>query len=290
MFFITGCESFVGKHLIKECIKKKIKYFGIDINAKNTKFTKRFDLRNKKLDKYIPTRATIIHLAAISKDKLCSKNPELAADVNINGTINLINAAKKKKATKFIFASSIWVYGEKNNIKKDNESTKIDANKIRSIYVLTKILAERYLEIVNLFKSVIILRFGIVYGANNNQNWSIVETIFDLVKKSRNKNNIKIRSKKTSRSFIHIKDLIAGILKASKYNKKFTILNLCGDSLVSVIDIINSAKKIFKINNRILIKQSHASKPSIKSTSNEKAKKTLNWQPRIKLNDYLKKI
>ena len=136
----------------------------------------------------------------------------------------------------------------------------------------------------------IILRFGIVYGANNKKNWSIVETIFDLVKKSMNKNNIKIRSKKTSRSFIHVKDLIAGILKASKYNEKFTVLNLCGDSLVSVIDIINSAKKILKINNRILIKQSHASKLSIKSTSNEKAKKALDWKPRIKLNDYLKKI
>lgn len=83
MIFITRCEIFVGKHLIKEYIKKKIKYFDIDINAKNTKLTKRFDLRNKKLDKYIPTRATIIYLAAISKDKLCSKNPELATDVNI---------------------------------------------------------------------------------------------------------------------------------------------------------------------------------------------------------------
>ena len=65
---------------------------------------------------------------------------------------------------------------------------------------------------------------------------------------------------------------------------------MCGDNLVSVIDIINTAKKILKINNMILIKQTHASKPSIKSTNNEKAKKTLNWKPRIKLNDYLKII
>ena len=51
MIFITGCESFIGKYLIKECIKKKIEYFGIDVNTKNTKITKKFVKINKKLDK-----------------------------------------------------------------------------------------------------------------------------------------------------------------------------------------------------------------------------------------------
>ena len=51
---------------------------------------------------------------------------------------------KKDRSWKFILSSSIWVYGEKI-IKKDNESTKINTNKIRSIYILTKIVAERYL-------------------------------------------------------------------------------------------------------------------------------------------------
>ena len=120
MIFITGCESFIGKFLVKECIKKNIKYFGVDINAKNTKFTKKIDLRDRDLEKFIPKKSTIIHLAAISKNKLCIKNPNLAMDVNINGTINLINAAKKRGVKKFIFASSIWVYGEKNNLKKVN--------------------------------------------------------------------------------------------------------------------------------------------------------------------------
>ena len=56
--FITGCESFIGKFLIKECIKKNIKYFGIDINTKNTKYTKKMDLRDRKLDKYITKNLT----------------------------------------------------------------------------------------------------------------------------------------------------------------------------------------------------------------------------------------
>lgn len=289
MIFITGCESFIGKFLVKECIKKNIKYFGVDINAKNTKFTKKIDLRDRALEKFIPKKSTIIHLAAISKNKLCIKNPNLAIDVNINGTINLINAAKKRSVKKFIFASSIWVYGEKNNLKKVNENEIIDVNKINSIYILSKIVIERYLKIVDSFKSIIILRFGIVYGSINKDSWSIVEQIFNLVKKSKNKDYINIRSKRTSRCFIHVEDLVEGLLKSIKFSAKFTILNLCGDKLVSVMDIIKVSKKILNINNNVLIKESHASKPSIKSTSNKKIKKLFNWIPKIKYEEFLLK-
>jgi nucleoside-diphosphate-sugar epimerase len=288
MIFITGCESFIGRFLIKECKKKKIKYFGIDTNAMNTKFTKKIDLRDEKLEKYIPKKAVIIHLAAISKDNLCLQNPLMAMDVNINGTLNLIHAAKRRGAEKFIFASSIWVYGEKKSSKRVNENEVIDANKINSIYILSKIVIERYLKILNLFKNVTILRFGIVYGAEHKQSWSIVEQIYDLVKNNVNKNHIDIRSKKTSRCFIHVDDLVKGIMKSVKYNSKFNIFNLSGDKLISVIDIIRITKKILNINNKtILIKQSNQFKPSIKSTCNKKIKKNLNWKPKIKLKEFL---
>ena len=46
-YFITGCESFVAKNLIKELQKRKISYFGVDYNCKNTKTTKRIDIRQK---------------------------------------------------------------------------------------------------------------------------------------------------------------------------------------------------------------------------------------------------
>lgn len=289
MLFITGCESFIGKFLIKECIKKNIKYFGIDINTKNTKYTKKMDLRDRKLEKYITKNSIIIHLAAISKNILCLRNPKLAMDVNINGTINLIHSAARKQAKKFIFASSIWVYGEKNISKKVDENEIIDANKINSIYILSKITIERYLKIVNLFKTVIILRFGIAYGSSKEESWSIVEQIFDLVKKNKNKNYINIRSKKTSRCFIHVNDLVDGILKSTKYNSKFSIFNLSGNRLISVIDIIKITKKILNIKNNILVKQSHEFQPSIKSTCNNKMKNTLNWYPKIELKKFLLK-
>ena len=47
-FFITGCESFVAKNLIKELERKKYDYFGVDYNCKNTKNTKKLILDRKR--------------------------------------------------------------------------------------------------------------------------------------------------------------------------------------------------------------------------------------------------
>ena len=74
MLFITGSESFIGKELIKRCIKNKIKYFGVDLTSKNTKNLKKIDIRDKNIKKYIPKNSSIIHLAAISKNNDCNQS------------------------------------------------------------------------------------------------------------------------------------------------------------------------------------------------------------------------
>ena len=161
---ITGINSFIGKYLEKELLKNNYKYIGIDINGVfNTKFKKKIDIRSKLLSKYINKNTTIIHLASLSTDSICSKYPERAFDVNINGTINLVNIANQKRAKKIIFASTEWVYG--NNTKKSQtESQKISLSKLDSLYALTKAIGEKILiNNKNFFKHVI-LRFGIVYG------------------------------------------------------------------------------------------------------------------------------
>jgi delta 1-pyrroline-5-carboxylate dehydrogenase len=51
---------------------------------------------------------------------------------------------------------------------------------------------------------------------------------------------------------------VDGLLKSIKFSAKFTILNLCGDKLVSVMDIIKVSKKILNINNNVLIKETNS--------------------------------
>src|SRR5688572_11780292 len=109
----TGSESFIGKELARLCGKRGVDYVGIDLAASSDPRCRRYDICSPDIDQILPENAdAVIHLAAVSTEKACRENPRLAFDVNVGGTLNLIQAAQKRKVKQFIFASSEWVYGE----------------------------------------------------------------------------------------------------------------------------------------------------------------------------------
>ena len=202
--FITGSESFIGKELIKYCLENSIEFKGIDKSKSDKPHSINIDIRDKSIENYIEKDSIIIHLAAVSRDSDCRDDCINAFDINVNGTINLINAAKKKKVKQFIFASSEWVYGNTINNSEQIETDKIDITSMESEYAITKIIGEQLIKINNTQFVSTILRFGIIYGPRTG-NWSAFEAIFNLV---RTKNKAEIGSLKTSRRFIHVKDTI----------------------------------------------------------------------------------
>jgi len=280
MIFITGINSFVGQVLEKSLIKKKIKYLGIDLSINNNDNKKILDIRDKKLVNIIPENSTIIHLAAISTDKDCSDNKILAFDVNVSGTINLLESAIIKKAEKIIFASTEWVYGNKIKKGENKENDKIILNNIDSTYALTKIIGEKILlNYRSLFK-IIVLRFGIIYGPRK-KNWSAFESIFNSCI---NKNNVEVMSKRTSRRYVHVQDIVDGILLSLKYKDSGTF-NLTGDEDLTLENLIKNSSKVLKKN--ITIFEKNSKSYSIRKPSNLLAKNMLKWKPNKNLNQGL---
>lgn len=272
---ITGINSFVGKYLEIELLKNKHEYIGIDVNGIfNSKSKKKVDIRSKLLSKYINKNTTIIHLAALSTDSICSKNPEEAFDVNINGTINLVNIANQNKAKKIIFASTEWVYGNNTKKKSQIESQKISLSKLDSLYALTKAIGEKIVSNKkNLFKNVI-LRFGIVYGERK-RNFSAVESISQNCYKNK---NIFVGAKKTSRRYIHVKDIVQSIISSLNYNQN-NIFNVSGENDVTLEDLILLNEKILK--KKLKIKEKNKNNITIRRPSNKKIKTLMRWKPKI---------
>ena len=283
MIFITGSSSFVGQKLIKKLRGGKINFTGIDHKVGNFSGKNIFkkNINDKNISKLIKKNSTIIHLAAVSNVKDCENNPIDTLKSNISGTINILNQSIKKKANHFIFASTEWVYPDKKNEFKENYKIKID--ELDNNYSLSKLIGE---EIIQHFKSKIkitILRFGIIYS-DRKTGGSAVESIVNNVK---NTNKIKIGSKKTSRRFIHIDDIINGILTC--YKKKIPgIFNLSGNKDVNLEEIINISCKL--LNKKIKVYNPINSKPSIRKVSNSKSKKILGWYPQITIKDGIKRI
>jgi len=285
MILITGSESFVGKELIRQCNENKIDVMGIDsISVKNTEYIyHQIDIRNPKIVEVIPENIdAIIHLAALSRDSDCQGNAHECFDVNVIGTLNLIKAANKKNVKQFIFASSEWVYNEFIENEEKNEDDVINIAKHTSEYALSKIVSEVNLkqQFMNKFCSVTILRFGIIYGPRKN-NWSAVESIFNQIK---NKSEITIGSLKNGRRFIHVSDIANGIIKSIGLNG-FNILNLTGDDMITMKNLISESEKICC--KKITITEKEPLVANIRNPSNLKAKKLLNWYPKISLREGL---
>lgn len=288
MIIVTGSESFVGRILIKKMIENNLEFMGIDLldNASQDYDYKKLDIRSKEITNFIPHNSdAIIHLASLSSDPLCKGKSYECFDINVMGTLNLINVAKEKNIKQFIFASSEWVYDKFLDDEEKDESAFIDISNHKSEYALSKLVSESNLrqQYEQGFCDVMILRFGIIYGPRKN-NWSAVESIFSQVK---HKTEVNINSKKNARRFIHVYDICDGILNSIGITG-FNILNITGDNLITIEDLIKESENIFE--KKISITEKNPAEENIRNPSNKKAKEILNWKPKISLNQGLRTI
>lgn len=285
---ITGSESFVGKELISKLKNKDFEIIGFDssnIKPNDYEFHQ-IDIRDPQIHQLIPEGSDVlIHLAALSRDADCRGKPYECFDVNVMGTLNLINAAFVKKVKQFIFASSEWVYDEfKENESKD-ENAFINITNHHSEYALSKLVSESNLrqKYEQGFCSVTILRFGIIYGPRK-YNWSAVESILNTVK---NESEVQIGSLKNGRRFIHVSDIVTGITKSIGLIG-FNILNLTGNQLITLQDIIEVSQTL--LDKSIKIIETNPSQTNMRNPSNDMAKKMLGWEPEMNLETGLKTV
>jgi nucleoside-diphosphate-sugar epimerase len=274
--FVTGGESFIGRALVARCKKHGIDVAGIDLKAPRGSLMKQADIRDSAVGDLIPEGATIVHLAAISRDADCRADPRAAFDVNVNGTINILAAAQQRKALQFIFASSEWVYGDVKDNSAQVEDQAIDVTTTKSEYALTKIVGEQYLRLVSKLPATTILRFGIVYGPRAD-NWSAAEALLNTV---RTQPEVKVGSLATARRFIHVSDIVDGIL-ATRGFIGFQIFNLSGDRPVSLGEVVKTSMEI--TGRQPSVVETNAAYPSIRNPDNAKMRKNSGWRPSIDL-------
>jgi len=285
---ITGSESFVAKELIRKCNGKEIEIIGIDVLPKEKSEFEyhQIDITSNDLSQIIPDELdAIIHLAALSRDPDCKGKAYECFENNVMGTLNLIKHAKEKNVKQFIFASSEWVYDEfKENQSKD-EDYPINSLSLTSEYALSKLTSEINLkqQHLNGFCNVAILRFGIIYGPRKN-NWSAVEAISSQIK---NGDKITVGSLKNGRKFIHISDICSGIIKSIGL-EGFHTLNICGDKIITMKDLIENCEKLF--NKKIQVLEKSPNEQNLRNPDNRKAKELLGWYPEIGIMDGIKSI
>ena len=297
---IFGNTGFVGSWLSIALKIFNANVLGISLKMENSKYisnTTEFkkniqtvycDINNlkkikRKIDNFKPN--VVIHLASQPIVSHGYKNPFKTFNANIMGTVNIFEHIRKiKSVNKIIIFTSDKVY--KNNYSTLKEHSCLGG---QDPYSASKscqdIIAQSYgYSFFN--KNIFILRSGNIIGGND---WGENRLLPDVINSIQEKKALKIRSMNSTRPWIHILDVINGILSIinhKKINSSFEIYNLAPSIKKQI-----SVKQILKV----ILKSQHAKKLNIKEIRNNiiekkylrissiKIQKNLKWISRINI-------
>lgn len=315
---VTGGAGFIGSHLIERLLidKKKIiliddfnDYYDPKIKENNVqeiiRTRKQLNLddnyfqvyrgditENVWIDKVFNENNIdiIVHLAAMAGVRPSIEMPEKYYNVNINGTLKILEACKERKIKNFIFASSSSVYG--NNLK--TPFTEIDnVDYPISPYAASKkageLLCHTYYHLYDI--SVACLRFFTVYGPRQRPDLAIHK----FTKLILNNKEIPFYGNgNTERDYTYIDDIIDGIIKAmnwiNKDEKVYEIFNLGESKTISLNQMVQTLEKV--IGKRATINKLPNQPGDVNKTFADisKSKEILGYNPKTDFEDGISKF
>lgn len=243
---ITGGLGYLGARLAKHLSSKKINKVSLSTRQNNHQ---KFKLNNCTLVKanlLDPTevselcknKKTVIHAAGMNHHE-CEKHSQDAFNFNVEVTKSLLQKSILLGVKKFIFLSTVHVYGSKQNKTIDEESL----TNPESYYAKLKVEAENI--IIDLAKNsnieCHILRISNVVGPPvflQTNCWSLLCN--DLAMQATNeKNTLVIKNPSGKRDFLCMRDFCKIIekLESEKYNKSTQIINLVSGKFLSVLEV-----------------------------------------------------
>jgi len=228
---VTGGSGFLGSHVADALTDQGYKVTIFD--QKESKWLKDDqemivgDILDQDLvTKIVKDKFAIYHFAAIAGLKEANDNPAETIKYNILGTTNLLEAAVAHNISRFIFASSVYVYSEHGGFYRATKQS-------------CELLIENYNKIKNLDYS--ILRFGSLYGTRANSfNW--IHNI--IVQALTEKKMIRKGSGEEVRDYIHVSDASNSCVQAldDKYKNKY--LMLTGFQRIKIKELLEMISEI----------------------------------------------
>jgi len=296
---ITGGAGFIGSHLCDRLIKEGFKIICVDNlitgkvnNIKHLYRDKNFKFLNHNVTKYIDIKSRVnyvLHFASPASPEDYLKFPIQTLKVGSLGTHNALGLAKEKKA-KFMLASTSEVYGDPL-VHPQPESYWGNVNPVgvRGCYDESKRFAEAitmaYRRIHGIDTKII--RIFNTHGPRMRMNDGRV--VPNFIYQALNNKPLTVYGKgNQSRSFCYIDDLIEGIFRLmnSKVNEP---INLGNPNEFTILELARLVLKLTNSKSKIIFKALPEDDPKQRQPDITKAKKMLHWQPRVELEEGLKK-
>lgn len=258
---ITGGAGFIGSAVAKALMERgdtpvlidnfndyydprlkedRIKVFLKGYKAKYRLY--RGDIRDQKfLEKVFKKEQPdkVIHLAAMAGVRNSLENPALYTDVNVMGTVHLLDLAVKYKVKNFIYASSSSVYGNNKKLPfSESDSVDLPISPYAASKKSNELFAHVYSHVFNLPTTG--LRFFTVYGPWGRPDMALflfTDRIFSGETIAVNNHG------KMSRNFTYIDDIVSGVLTTLDADLPYGVMNIGGDRENTLLEFIEEIEK-----------------------------------------------
>jgi UDP-glucuronate 4-epimerase len=298
---VTGSSGFIGSHVVDRLLSKGENVAGIDnfdpfydpsIKKKNMEhnledqnFTfYRADIREKsEIENILKNNEidTIIHLAARAGVRPSIQDPLLYQDVNVRGTMNLLELSKEYDIKNFVFGSSSSVYGINEKIPFGEDDP---VDKAISPYAATKKACETFCYTYHHLYGIPItsLRFFTVYGPRQRPEMAIH-------KFTRSINEGKViemfGNGKSRRDYTYISDIVNGIMAAVDKKLGYEIINLGNSNVVELRYLIQLIEE--NLGKSAIIKKRPDQPGDVPVTFADisKAQRLLGYEPEVRIEE-----
>ncbi|OHA17022.1 MAG: hypothetical protein A3C79_01935 [Candidatus Taylorbacteria bacterium RIFCSPHIGHO2_02_FULL_45_28] len=303
---ITGGAGFIGSHVVRRLIDGGYRVVCVDnfntiynpafkeqnvapfLSLKSFRL-ERADIRDKaalKMTFEKENPAYIVHLAALGDTRNAVDNPGEYVDVNINGTLNLLELTREYKVKNIVMASSSSVYGNTPRFPWVESET---ADTPLSPYGATKRAAElfAYTYHHNFGLNITCLRFFNAYGENNRPGMVPYVWTEALLKGK----EIEISGDGSrKRDYTYVGDVADATILAMNKPLGYEVLNIGNNKPVSLLELLAVLEKATGKSSTRRMRPSHSASVEITCADISKAKRLLGWEPKVPIEEGIRRL
>lgn len=298
-YLVTGAAGFIGSAVAQKILKDGNEVVTIDnLSTGNIEHipTGVYFIEGNTYDENTISKLNnqqfeaILHIAGQSSGEISFENPIYDLQTNCQSTLMLLDYARKTGCKKFIYASTMSVYGD-HNPAECKESTELIP---KSFYAVGKIASEHYMRIYSEQYGIACtaLRLFNTYGVGQNMKNLKQGMVSIYLAMAVNNHSILIKgSKERFRDFVYIDDVADAFIKSIQREHGYECYNVCTGKPTRVENVVNTIIKKLPFDD-IEVKYSQGTPGDQFGIygNYDKIKEQLLWKPNVNFENGIKKM
>ena len=314
LYLVTGGAGFIGSNIVEELLRRNQKVRILDnfstgkrenishvkdiLGGENKKNLEKLEVVEGDIRSYHIVREAIegvdfiLHQAALPSVPRSVKDPLTSNEVNVVGTLNILNAAKETKVKRIVYASSSSVYGDLEVLPKTEDMLP----RPLSPYAVSKLAGEKYCQVFTSLYGLetIGLRYFNVFGPRqdpNSQYSAVIPKFIKIIKEG--KSPTVFGDGEQSRDFTYVSNVVEANLLACKKNTEDLsgeIFNAAFGKRITINELVNSINDILKTNIQPNYNEPRPGDVKHSLSNIGKIRQLLDYEPKVDFYEGLKRV